>query len=135
MTDRPDWTALTGMISDVQRAFTGINETQRDMLKVSGTAWSDDRMIKAVVGPRGQLMELEIDPRVYRKPNSKALAADIVSTVRKAVLDANEKARAVLDKTLPSDMRYTNLGGGMDLDRLLGSHDTDIRIKGDDDDE
>lgn len=135
MTDRPDWSALSSMISDVQRAFSGINETQREMLKVSGTAWSDDRMIKAVVGPRGQLMELEIDPRIYRKPNSKALAADIVSTVRKAVQDANQKARAVLEKSLPSDLRHTNLGGGMDLDRLLGSHDAEIRIKGDDGDE
>jgi DNA-binding protein YbaB len=133
VTDRPDWSALSSMISDVQRAFGGINETQREMLEVSGTAWSDDRMIRAVVGPRGQLMELEIDPRVYRKPNSKALAADIVATVRKAVLDANQKARAVLEKSLPSDMRRTDLGGGMDLDRLLGSHDADIRIKGDDD--
>lgn len=133
MTDRPDWSALSSMISDVQRAFSGVNETQREMLKVCGTAWSEDRMIKAVVGPRGQLMELEIDPRVYRKPNSKALAADIVATVRKAVQDANQKAKAVLEKSLPSDMRFGNLGGGMDLDRLLGSHDAEIRIKGDDD--
>jgi len=53
---------------------------------------------------------------VYRKPNSKALAAAHHVTVRRPMLDANQKAKAVLDKTLRMTCRFTDLGGGMDLD-------------------
>jgi DNA-binding protein YbaB len=132
--DRPDWSALSAMISDVKRAWGGIDDVQKRMLNVTGTAWSADRMIKAVVGPRGQLLDLEIDPRVYRKPNSKALSADIVATVRLAVEDASRQTQAILDENLPSDLRLGQLGG-MDLDRLVRSHDADVRPKGGDGDE
>src|SRR5215475_488654 len=70
--DRPNWSAIGDMIGELRRAMGGLNESQREMLKVTGSGWSPDRTIKAVVGPRGQLLELEIDPRVFRKPNSKA---------------------------------------------------------------
>src|SRR5262249_28327621 len=103
--DRPNWSAIGDMIGELRRAMGGLNESQREMLKVTGSGWSPDRTIKAVVGPRGQLLELEIDPRVFRKPNSKALAALIVSTVRLAVEDASEKVQSILDRNIPSDMR------------------------------
>jgi DNA-binding protein YbaB len=128
--DRPDWSALSAMIDDVKRAWGGINEVQQRMMSVTGTAWSDDRMIKAVVGPRGHLLELEIDPRVYRKPNSKALAADIVATVRQAVEDVGRQTKEILDGTLPSDLRADQVGG-VALGKLMTSHDADVVSKGD----
>jgi DNA-binding protein YbaB len=130
--DRPDWSALGGMIEEVQRAWSGIDAVQRQMRKVTGTAWSDDRTVKAVVGPRGHLLELEIDPRVYRRPNSKALATTIVDTVTRAIEDATRQTKEILDGSLPSDMRINPLIG-TDLGRLIHSHDADTRIKGDDD--
>ena len=77
---------------------------QRQLMRVTGTAWSDDRMVKAVVGPRGQLIELDIDPRVYRKPNSKALAASIVATVHAAVDDVLREGAEILDQNIPRDV-------------------------------
>lgn len=134
--DRPNWRALSEMVGDLRRATAGIPEMQRRILQVTGVAWSDDRMIKAVVGPRGHLLELDIDPRVFRKPNSKALSAAIVATVRLAVEDATQQTRAILDDVLPSDMR---VGGGkvgdVDVARLVYGHDADVRLKGDDDGE
>ena len=65
--ERPDWSLVTGMFEEVKQAWAGINDTQKRMLQITGVAWSPDRMVKAVVGPRGQLMELEIDPRILRK--------------------------------------------------------------------
>ena len=126
--DRPDWNALGAMVADVKRAWSGIDDTQRRLSNVTGTAWSADRMIKATVGPRGQLVELEIDPRVYRNPNSKALAADILATARIAVEDVARQTREILEENLPSDLRQL---GGPDLDSLL-RHDADIRSSGGD---
>ncbi len=128
---RPDWSALRNMVSDLRRATTELPEMQKRMLAVTGTAWSPDRMIKAVVGPRGHLMELEIDPRILRRPNSKALAAGIVQTVRAAIEEAGRQSNEVLNDALPSDLRAL---AGTDVRTFVGSHDTDVRKRLEDDD-
>lgn len=123
--NRPNWSGMQSMFSDLREQMNRTAEKQKKVLSVTGTAWSDDRMVKAVVGPRGQLIELDIDPRVYRKPNSKALAATIVQTTRKAVEIATAKAQEILDEGVPSDMRLDKVGG-MDFRKLSRSHDADL---------
>jgi len=130
--DRPNWGALNDMITELRRATTGIPEVQRRMLEVTGEAWSDDRLIRAVVGPRGHLLELDIDPRVFRKPDSKALSAAILATVREAVEDATAQAKSIFEEGLPSDMRAGGFGK-VDFTDLAFRHDADVRSKGDGD--
>jgi DNA-binding protein YbaB len=120
------------MLGDLRRATAELPDLQRRMLAVTGVAWSDDRMIKAVVGPRGHLLELEIDPRVLRKPNSKALSASIVQTVKWAIEDAGRQSRELLEGSLPQDLRPATRLGGTDLTTFVSSHDQDVRVKGDD---
>jgi hypothetical protein len=124
--DRPNWGVLEEMFADVQRAWSGIGETQRRMLELTGVAWSDDRMIKAVVGPRGHLIELDIDPRIFRKPNSKALSAAIVATTRRAVEDVARQTKEILEENVPSDLRRM-VDGQTGLGKLLHSHDAQVR--------
>jgi len=126
--ERPDWAALYSKFDDLKKVTEGMNDTRRQLFEVTGTAWSADRTVKAVVGPRGQLIELEIDPRIYRKPNSKALSATIVATVRDAVADAGKKTMQILDDRMPSDMRIDRLGS-LNLRQLLESHDGDLPRK------
>lgn len=132
--DRPNWSALESMFSDLKRASAGLPDMQRRMLQVTGVGWSGDRTVKAVVGPRGHLLELEIDPRVYRKPNSRELAATIVATVRVAIEDATRQTQEILDETLPADLRPGRIGE-LDFGRLTRSHDADIRTQRGNDDE
>ncbi|MCW6010067.1 YbaB/EbfC family nucleoid-associated protein [Micromonospora sp. CPCC 205371] len=123
--ERPQWSALRGVVEDLQRTIDNAAQTREQMLEVTGTAWSDDRLIKAVVGPRGQLIELEIDPRIYRTPNSKALSASILSTVKAAIEDANKKTREIMDKVMPKD-KGLGLFGKTDVDVMLEHHDADL---------
>jgi DNA-binding protein YbaB len=125
---RPNWTAIESMVGDLRRSLDNMGTLQRQLMRVTGTAWSDDRMVKAVVGPRGQLIELDIDPRVYRKPNSKALAASIVATVRAAVDDVLREGADILDQNVPRD---AGLGLGIDSPamRMARQHDADV-LKG-----
>jgi DNA-binding protein YbaB len=127
--DGPDPSAIVSLIQDLNKTLSKVGDTQRKMLGVTGTAWSDDRMIKAVVGPRGQLIDLEIDPRVYRKPNSKALAASILSTVRAAVEQAVQKTQELVDQTMPqvNDMIRSGPNPAMDMRKLIRSHDADLK--------
>ena len=123
--ERPQWSAIRGVIDDLQQTIENAAQTRQQIMEITGTAWSDDRLIKVVVGPRGQLIELEIDPRVYRTPNSKALAASIMSTVRAAVEDANKQTKEIVDKVMPKD-RGLGLIGKTDFDVLMESHDADL---------
>lgn len=123
--ERPNWSALGAMFDDVRRSLDNVNDIQKRLLKVTGTAWSEDRLVKAVVGPRGHLVELELDPRLYRKPNSKALSASIVATVRAAIEDVQRRSQEILDESLPSDVRRLGLSGTK-LARLAQRHDADV---------
>ncbi len=127
--ERPDPSAILNLVQDLNKTLSNVADTQKKMMAVTGTAWSDDRMIKAVVGPRGQLIDLEIDPRVYRKPNSKALAASILSTVRAAVDLAMKQTKEIVDQAMPqvNDMIRPGPNPGLDMRQLIHSHDADLK--------
>ncbi|HEY1486200.1 MAG TPA: YbaB/EbfC family nucleoid-associated protein [Micromonosporaceae bacterium] len=120
------------MIGDLRKSIDNMGDVQRQLMRVTGTAWSDDRLIKAVVGPRGQLLELEIDPRVYRAPNSKALAATIVATVHAAVENVLHEGAEILDANLPRD---AGLGLESPAMRMARQHDADVLAEADTEDE
>jgi DNA-binding protein YbaB len=127
--DHPEPSAMLDLLRDLNQTLSNMASTQRQMLSLTGTAWSDDRMIKAVVGPRGQLVELEIDPRIYRRPNSKALAASIVSTVRAAVDDVVSKSQEIMDETMPQVKDFIRPGAvpGIDMRQVMHAHDGDLK--------
>ncbi|MFC7547930.1 YbaB/EbfC family nucleoid-associated protein [Plantactinospora sp. GCM10030261] len=122
--ERPQWSALRGVVEDLRHTLANAEQTRQEMLQITGTAWSEDRLIKAVVGPRGQLVEIDIDPRIYRTPNSKALSAAIMATVRAAVDDVNAQVRDVMRRALPTDT--TDSLGRTDFDVLLDRHDAEL---------
>jgi len=126
--DQVDGSVILAVVENLNKALRGFDETQREMAEVTGTAWSDDRLVKAVVGPRGQLVELEIDPRAVRRANTEVLSATIVATVRAAAADAMDRTRGIVEQSLP-DMRGVfggSVPGGLDLARMAFGHDADL---------
>jgi DNA-binding protein YbaB len=83
------------------------------------TTSSPDRLVTATVGPAGRLLDLTIDPRVYREPNSAVLAATIVSVIERAQAGAAEAEAEIRSRALPD---AAELGGavGVDLGELTG---------------
>jgi DNA-binding protein YbaB len=125
-TDRPDWSGISSMAKDLRSAISNAEQAQRKALTVTGVAWSKDGLVKAVVGPRGHLLELEIDPRVYRTPNSKSLSATIVATVRAATDDAMLQTGQILDESVPADLRSRSTNR-LDMWRMSRMNDADLR--------
>ncbi|MBO0883775.1 MAG: YbaB/EbfC family nucleoid-associated protein, partial [Mycobacterium sp.] len=117
--ERPNWSGLESLTSDLYQIMHGLQGIQEKMAKTTGVAWSNDKTIKAVVGPRGHLVDLDIDPRVFRKPDSKALSASIVSTVRLAIEDVSRKMEEFVDEAVPHARRIGQVGG-FDMARLIG---------------
>ncbi|MBK1786942.1 YbaB/EbfC family nucleoid-associated protein [Prauserella cavernicola] len=69
-----------------------IRDIQTRLAEVEETAESDDGLITVKVNARGDLLELELDPRLYRSPDSAALSREITETYRAARAAADERA-------------------------------------------
>lgn len=65
------------------------------------TESSPDGLITAVVTGRGKLVELELDPRIYRDQNADALAGTIMATVQAATDEAERKAAQLVMDLMP----------------------------------
>jgi DNA-binding protein YbaB len=63
-------------------------ELQRALDEVRGEAESADGLVHATTNGRGELIELFLDPRIYRTADAGALAADITTTIQAAVVQA-----------------------------------------------
>ncbi|MGI5237761.1 YbaB/EbfC family nucleoid-associated protein [Dactylosporangium sp. CA-139066] len=124
--ERPDWASLYSVVDDLKRAIGGLDETQKRISRITGTGYSPDRMVKAVVGPRGQLVDLEIDPRVFRNPDARGLADAILIAARNAVNDANGKTTTIVDEAVPVHLRRGPFGGEDQLEGVIARHDADL---------
>jgi DNA-binding protein YbaB len=89
------------------------------MAEVRASAESPDGLITATVGGRGELLELTLDPRIYREHDSRALSRRILDTVKEAADLARAQVVALTRHLIPpeaTDPRFDPLLS--DLDRL-----------------
>ncbi|WP_255632398.1 YbaB/EbfC family nucleoid-associated protein [Amycolatopsis sp. TNS106] len=108
------------------RTEQGLREQQRRMAEIRATAESDDGLIGATVGGYGELMELRLDPRVFRTPDSTGLAREITKTVHRAAELAHEEGFALVSELFPAGTTAA------EADLRLGPalHELDRRIAG-----
>ncbi|MET8138821.1 YbaB/EbfC family nucleoid-associated protein [Sphaerisporangium sp. NPDC005288] len=92
-------------------------ETHRRARAVQITEKSEDGLIAATVGARGDLIRLDIDPRIYRRPDSRELADSITATVRRAAAKAQAEVIELFAPLVPREQMRAHLDG--DLDSVL----------------
>ena len=92
-----------GTIAGYEQLAEDVRVLQRVIAETRETADSADGMVAATVDGPGRLVELWLDPRIYRSPDSAALATTITATVRDAVRQAEEKVFAAAKRFLPDD--------------------------------
>jgi hypothetical protein len=69
---------------DQARLRANLLTVQSELGKVRATADSDDGLVRVTVGGRGEVIDLELDPRIYRTTDSGALAGTILEAIRQA---------------------------------------------------
>lgn len=84
---------------------------------VQVTEKSRDGLISATVGARGELIRLDIDPRVYRRPDSRELADAITETIHRAATKAQERVVEVFEPLIPREQMLAHIEG--DLETVL----------------
>jgi len=106
-----------GRYAKLRSDLDGIRERLATM-RVS--AVSADGMVRATVGPRGELVDLALDRRAYSDLDAERLADEIVATVREAAGRSADEIHELMSGYLPASsgaLRYLRDG---DLGGLLG---------------
>ncbi|MFD1536960.1 YbaB/EbfC family nucleoid-associated protein [Nonomuraea guangzhouensis] len=78
------------------------------------TGRSPDGLVTVTVGARGDLVRLDLDPRVFRRPDSGALAAVITETLHRAAAQAQEEVIAIFEPLIPPAQMRAQLQGDLD---------------------
>ncbi|GAB3312964.1 YbaB/EbfC family DNA-binding protein [Epidermidibacterium keratini] len=122
----PQINALREMASNLRAQFDNMVERGPDLARqareVTGAATSPDGLITVEVDARGQLTQLEIDPRIYRRPDSQELADTIVETTRAAAQDAQDKVVEVFEPIVGKDQMRSALTA--DPDKIVDDVNT-----------
>ncbi|WP_433165246.1 YbaB/EbfC family nucleoid-associated protein [Kribbella sp. CA-247076] len=92
--------AQVGRLAELERETHRIRDS---VAGTTGSAESPDGLVEATVGVYGELVELILDPRVFRTPDADALAEQIRSVVNEARAAAQDGVRRDLAKYLAAD--------------------------------
>ncbi|MFI6294089.1 YbaB/EbfC family nucleoid-associated protein [Nonomuraea sp. NPDC050790] len=78
------------------------------------TEKSRDGLVNATVGARGELIRLDLDPRIYRHPDARKLADTITETVQRAAEKARERVIEVFSPLIPAEQMRAHLDGDLE---------------------
>ncbi|MFI5736306.1 YbaB/EbfC family nucleoid-associated protein [Kribbella sp. NPDC051587] len=90
--------ARLGQLEDLERETRRLRSAVDD---TTGFAESSDGLVEATVGVYGELVELVIDPLVFRFQDAEALAEEIRGAVNRAQNEAQQKIRRQVVEYLP----------------------------------
>lgn len=131
MADRDANHALRARFDDVvgqyQRLRSGMDDMQRRLAELQISAESDDGLIRATVGPRGQLIDLRLDRRIYRDMDAGELSRKIVTTTEQAAAQMAEQVQQMMAGYLPADSGPMQFIKDNDFGSLLRRQDAIMR--------
>jgi DNA-binding protein YbaB len=106
---RAEFEALS---AEYERARRQVETVRERMPTMKATAESADKLVKATVGPRGNLERLEIDPRAYRRLSPTQLADAIVATAASASRRMHSELEPLLRPFLAAGAPFEKLMTG-----------------------
>ena len=114
---------LAEVYGQYARLRSDLDDLQRRLAALRVSCESEDGLVRATVGPRGQLVELSLDRQICRESDSDRLARTIVATVQAAAAQTAGHIEEMMAGYLPADsgtMHYLRDG---ELGSLLGRYD------------
>lgn len=105
------------MYAEYHRMAEDIADLRGRLGTIRATAESADELVHATTGGAGELIDLRLDPRIYRNADSAALARTITDTIHRAAQDAQRQGLAIAARYLPADATQDNIDLPFDLAR------------------
>ncbi|MGI5212376.1 YbaB/EbfC family nucleoid-associated protein [Plantactinospora sp. CA-290183] len=91
---------LSGRLAEYRRLTEDVLAMRDGIDRIRVTAESADELVAATVGGRGELIDLKLDPRIYRDPDATALARTIADTIRDAAEAAGRDAGRIIARLI-----------------------------------
>ena len=115
----PEWQAhIDELLERYRQKRDQLRDVQRTVGTATATVTTEDEMITVTVGPRGRLVGLEFNPRVYRRMSPSELAAAVLAAAGEASSQVDGQVRAALAPLRPPAPETGNGGaagtGGTD---------------------
>ncbi|WP_439662794.1 YbaB/EbfC family nucleoid-associated protein [Lentzea sp. HUAS TT2] len=90
----------------VDQQFANIGEMQQQLTELEAVATSADRAVTVVAGPSGTVKDIRLTDLAMRRPPH-ALAAELLSTLQKAVAEAARRQAGIVEGAMGDDMHLT----------------------------
>ncbi|MBB4937149.1 DNA-binding protein YbaB [Streptosporangium album] len=103
--------AIDELADEYNRQAAQLRETYGKLNELTVTARSDDGMVTVTVGPRGQVQNIELDPRVYRKLSSSELSRSIMEQIGVATGEVSARTQELMAPFVPDGLPYEELFG------------------------
>ncbi len=129
--DRDANRRLRDRLAQVQERYarlrSDLDDMQRRLATLQVTATSPDGLVRATVGPRGQLTDLWLDRRVYRLLDPDRLTRTIVATVGEAARRAADEIESTMADYFPADSAAMGFLRDNDFGTLMRRPDAVVR--------
>ncbi|MFF0307467.1 YbaB/EbfC family nucleoid-associated protein [Streptosporangium sp. NPDC004379] len=102
---------IKAMAHEYNRQAERLRQAYSELAELTATARSDDQMVTVTVGPRGQIQNIELDPRVYRKLSPSELSQSIMEQIGAAVAQTAERTKELMEPFLPAGLPYEQVFG------------------------
>lgn len=113
-------TQIDTLMDDYRAVVAGLDGLTADVAALTATARSADRCVTATVGPRGELVQLTIDPVLAARIDTTTLAGRVVEATTRAAAVVRERVRTTICDALPGYLRdLVAADGEVSLGRLL----------------
>ncbi|MFY1653078.1 YbaB/EbfC family nucleoid-associated protein [Solwaraspora sp. WMMB762] len=112
------------LMAQFDRMRSGVGDLQQQLRAVSATVTSDDGLVTVTVGPRGQVTKVELDPRIYRRPNAAQLSTTVTETIRAATAQAMAEVEQICRPMVPDAQFQAHID--FDLEGIFRQLDTDL---------
>jgi DNA-binding protein YbaB len=105
-------TRFEELLGEYDRVRANFAAMQQRLREVKGEAQSKDGSVRLTVGPQGNLLSLQLEPRAYRRLSPSELAGEILELSGQAGRDARGQLEQVMAPFLPTGVSYTDVMDG-----------------------
>ncbi|GAA4967283.1 hypothetical protein GCM10023334_088840 [Nonomuraea thailandensis] len=116
--ERPDVAAMRAYADELREMFNRLQDEGLELharaKAVQATETSRDGLVSVTVGARGELIRIDLDPRIYRRPDARALADTITDTARKAAEAAQQRVIEIFEHVIPAGQFKAHLDGDVE---------------------
>ncbi|MET9342335.1 YbaB/EbfC family nucleoid-associated protein [Nonomuraea sp. NPDC003804] len=99
------------LAGEINQQMARIREAYGELSDLEHTARSADGLVSVTVGRHGQMLDLELNPRVYRTLSPSQLADAIMHEVDKATAAVSEQSKELLEPLMPESVPYEEVFG------------------------